>query len=63
MMTAIASILASKFLLLLSAVGGFILAFEAIQSPDILKIAVCCVYYAGVVLPIAYLYWRMPDAA
>ena len=57
-LTAIAAILASKFLLLLSVLGGFVLAFVAVQSADILKIVVCAVYDAGVILPVAYLYWR-----
>jgi len=57
-MTAIAAILASKFLLLLAVLGGFVLAYQGIQNPDILKIAICGVYYVGVVLPVAYLYWR-----
>jgi hypothetical protein len=57
-LTAISAILASKFLLLLAVVGGFALAFKAVQDPDILKIAICGVYYLGVVGPVAYLYGR-----
>ena len=57
-LTAISAILASKFLLLLAVIGGFALAFVAIQNPDIMKIAICGVYDVGVILPVAYLYWR-----
>lgn len=57
-LTAIAAILASKFLLLLAVLGGFLLAFQAIQNPDMLKIAICGVYDVGIILPVAYLYWR-----
>lgn len=57
-LTAIAAVLASKFLLLLAVLGGTLLAYQAIANPDPLKIAVCAVYDVGVVLPVAYLYWR-----
>jgi len=55
-MAAIAMILAARFLLMLSSVGGFFLAYEAIQNPDMLRIAVCIVYDIGIVAPIAGLY-------
>jgi multisubunit Na+/H+ antiporter MnhB subunit len=51
-------ILAARFLLLLSGVGAFALAYLALSAPDLGKIAVLVVYVLGVVLPIAYLYLR-----
>jgi hypothetical protein len=55
-MTAIAMILSARWILLLSVIGGFVLAFMAMGAPDIVKIAVLVVWCLGIVLPIAYLY-------
>jgi len=49
-------VLAARWILLLSVIGGFVLAFIAVQAPDMAKIAVLVVWCAGIVLPIAYLY-------
>jgi hypothetical protein len=37
-------------------VGGFVLAYLAVQAPDMAKIAILMVWCVGVVLPIVYLY-------
>lgn len=57
-MTAIATLLAARFLLLLSVLGGFVLAYQAMQNPDILRIAVFVAYAAGVILPVVWLYLK-----
>lgn len=49
-------ILAAKWILLLSVIGGFVLAYMAMQTPDMVKIAILVVWCVGIVLPIAYLY-------
>ena len=57
---AIAAVAAARFLLLLSGAGGFVLSLYAIQSPDLARIGVCVVYDVGVILPIAWLYFKGP---
>ena len=57
-LTAISLILAVRLLLLLSIIGGTVLCWEAILTPDLLKIGVCLVYCAGVVMPLVYLALR-----
>ena len=55
-MSAIAMVLAARFLLLLSATGAFILACLAMQSPDVFRLAINVVYDIGVVAPVTWLY-------
>ena len=57
-MTAIAMILAAKWILLLSVLGAFVLAYMAVQAPDMAKIAILMVWCVGIILPIAYLYLK-----
>jgi hypothetical protein len=57
-LTAISTILASKFLLLLAIIGGFVLALMAMADPNNFKIGILVVWCVGIVLPTAYLYWR-----
>jgi len=52
-------VLAARMLLLLSVIGGFVLAYHAVRNPDILKLAICGVYDFGVILPLAYPYLRV----
>ena len=55
---AIAAVVASRILMLLSVIGGFVLAYMAIQAPDLAKIGVCLAYYVGVIAPVTWLYLR-----
>jgi hypothetical protein len=57
-MTAIAMILSARILLLLSALGAFVIALLALPSPDMGKLGVLVIYVTGVVLPVAFLYLR-----
>ena len=56
--SAIAQVVASRILMLLSVAGGFVLAYMAIQAPDLAKIGVCLAYYVGVIAPVTWLYLR-----
>ena len=58
---AIAQVVAARILMLLSVVGGFVIAYLAMQAPDLTKIGVCVAYYTGVILPVTYLYIRGSD--
>ena len=55
-MTAIAALLAVRFLLLLTALGAFFLAFLTIQNPDGMKLAVNAAYDLLVFGPTVYLH-------
>ena len=57
-LAAIAAVVASRILMLLSVIGGFVLAYMAIQAPDLAKIGVCLAYYVGVIAPVTWLYLR-----
>jgi hypothetical protein len=55
-MTAIATLLAVRILLLLSGIGGFTLAYIAIQNPDSGRLLVCGIYNVLLFLPLIWLY-------
>ena len=55
-LSAVAMVLSARLILLLSGIGGFILAFYAVQSPDGFKIAVNLVYDLAIFCPTCWLY-------
>ena len=55
-MTAIATILAVRVLLLLSGAGAFALHYLAVGSPDMMKLATAGAYDLLVFIPLIYLY-------
>ena len=55
-MTAIAAVLAARFLLLLSALGAFTLALLTVGNPDAMKLAVNVAFDLLVLIPVTYLY-------
>lgn len=57
-MMAIAGIVATRVLLLLSGMGAFFLAYFAMQAPDAFKIIVLSVYTATIFVPLVYLHLR-----
>ena len=56
MLTAIAALLAARFLLLLASIGAFTLAYLAMQTPDAYRLAATVIYDLGVLGPVTYLY-------
>ena len=55
-LTAIAAVLAARFLLLLSIIGGFVLAWAAMGNPDAYRLAVTVIYDVFVVGSVTFLY-------
>ena len=55
-MTAIAALLAVRFLLLLSAIGAFTLALLTVGNPDLMKLSVNAAFDLLVFVPLIYLY-------
>ena len=55
-LTAIAALLAARFLLLLASIGAFVLAYMAIANPDAYRLAITVVYDIFVVGPLTWLY-------
>lgn len=53
-----AAVLATRFLLLLSLVGAFVLALIAMQSSSWLTLGVLCAYAILIVIPMVYLETR-----
>ena len=54
-LTAIAMLLSARLILLLSGVGGFVLAFVAVTNPTVLGIVVSVVYDLGIFCPLVFL--------
>ena len=59
-LTAIATLLAARFLLLISGVGGFVLSYMAMQSPDTSRLLVCAIYDVMIFCPLVWMYMRNP---
>ena len=55
-LTAIAAVLAARFLLLLAALGAFTLALLTVGNPDAMKLAVNVAFDLLVLIPVTYLY-------
>ena len=55
-LTAIAALLAVRFLLLLASIGAFVLAYMAIANPDAYRLAATVIFDLFVVGPVTYLY-------
>lgn len=48
-------VLAARFIVLVSVIGGIMLALPALGQPDWLRLGILGVYCAGVVLPAVFL--------
>lgn len=55
-LSAMAAMLAARFLLLLAAVGAFLLAYQSLQTPTTMTLAITIAYDLLVVVPLVYLY-------
>ena len=55
-LTAIATLLSARFLLLVAGIGAFWLAYLSVGEPNSMKLAVNAVYDMFVFVPLTYLY-------
>ena len=55
-LTAIATLLSARVILLLAGVGAFVLAYQSVSEPNNMKLAVNGVYDMLVFVPTVYLY-------
>lgn len=53
-----AAVLATRVLLLLALIGGFILALIAVQSTSVMALCVLCAYAVLIVMPLVFLETR-----
>ena len=58
MLMAIAAVAAARVLLLLAAMGAFVLAFMATQNPEPFRLLATVIYDLGIVGPITFLYLK-----
>ena len=55
-LTAIATLLSARFLLLIAGIGAFVLHFLAVQNPDTMKLLTAVGYDLLVFMPLTWLY-------